>query len=258
MLLLVFLSECCTLTHLWWMCVVSVSFSDCLFFFVQNVWSATLYCLWLPCVTFQWLRLGSVLWLSFFQVCLGWVLVLCYCALGLNKNRKDEKPLALLCHLKGSMHATCLGSGGTVCGEGEATSSCWKQHLFSSVSISSLMTLHLLLKIIQISWIKRPVYWWNKQVIHVMGCTLPTSAGYLQCQQHKFRLFSMCFAPRLQSYSLWWFQSDVLFSTVRCAVTFNENQVALFLNRFLSWSKVWLNGEAGFLGFVYIVMSSIL
>lgn len=152
----------------------------------------------------------------------------------------------------------CLGSGGTVCGEREATSPCWNQNLFSSVSISSPMTLYLLLKIIQISWIKRPSYCWNKQVIHVMSWTLPTSAGYLQCQQHKCRLFSMCFAPHFQSYRLWWFQSDVLFSTIRCAVTFNENQVALFCNRFLSWSKIWLNGEAGFLGFAYIVMSLIL
>lgn len=98
------------------------------------------------------------------------------------------------------MHVTCLGSGGRVCGEGEATSPCWKQNLFSSVSISSPMTLHLLLKRIQISWIKRPAYCWNKQVIHVMGWTLPTSAGYLQCQQCECRLFSMCFAPHLQSY----------------------------------------------------------
>lgn len=186
---------CISLIELFWC-------SDCFFFFVQNLWSATLYCLWLPCVTFQWLHLGSILWLSFFQVGVGCVLVLCYCALGLNKNRKDENPLALLCHLKRSMHATCLGSGGTVCSKREAIS----QNLFSSFSIFPPMSLPLLLKRIQVSWIKRPAYCWNKQVICVMGWTLPSTAGYLQCQQYECRLFSMCFAPHLQSWGLSCFQ----------------------------------------------------
>lgn len=40
------------------------------------------------------------------EICL--VVVSCYCVLGLDRNRKDEKSLALLCYLKRRIHATCL------------------------------------------------------------------------------------------------------------------------------------------------------
>lgn len=42
----------------------------------------------------------------------GLVLVLCYCAFGLDRNGKDEKSWALLCYLKGSMCITCWGGSG--------------------------------------------------------------------------------------------------------------------------------------------------